>query len=111
MSADEALEISFPVSTSADATRLARTLRSELADGGLPADGIKVVRADPENMDAGSLLEITTLVVETIVAVHGVFQFYEIVLDFVRRTGSAIKVRSPVGEIDIRPDTREPQQL
>jgi hypothetical protein len=96
------IEVTFPDSTSADANRLARQLRRELADSGaVPNSGMDVRRANSENMDAGSIMQIVDYAVAALVAGHAVRNVAETIMNFAVRNHRTVVLDSELGKFNL----------
>ncbi len=105
------VELSFPATASGDASVLAHQLRTELADGGVPIQSIKLARTSPENMDLGTMLTILQVGLEGIAAAHASYDVASIILNFAQRTRSVVKIKSPDGNIEIRTNSADASRL
>jgi hypothetical protein len=104
------LEITFPTSTAAEANVLARRLRTEFADAGVPADRLELRRTDSENMDVGALLQIAPYALDALAVVAG-HTFAEVIFHFARRNRSGIRIKSPFGQFDVNSDKEDPERI
>jgi hypothetical protein len=105
------LEITFPTATSADANIFARELRRELADCGIPANAISVHRDNAENMDLGSVLELSRPAIEAIAALHSGYIIGHAIHSFCKRNRSTVRIKSSIANIDLATDAADPERL
>lgn len=90
---------------------LAGELRRELADRGVSPDALRLIRTDPEHMDLGSAIEIAKIAVEALAAANAAYSFGQIILDFSKRTKTVVKIKSPLGNLDLTTDKTDPSEL
>jgi hypothetical protein len=93
------LEIAFPQSSSADATRLAKQLRADLVEQGAPADGVALKRSNSEDMSWADIVYVGNLAIETFIATHGVYQLANIIHEFSMRNQSVLLLKTELGTV------------
>lgn len=95
------------------ATTLARKLRENLIEAGADPDQLTMTRANPQNMDWGSVLQFVTSadtwsVAQTGIEIAGIAHT---VFSFVRRNGTVITIKTDKGSVTIPPSVSTVEEV